>query len=50
LIVALWRHLQELVNQGYLKEFIINPGQPSETKVQKDHILWSLEEAMVHTP
>ena len=33
---SLRRKLQELVNRGYLKEFILNPGQPSETRVQKD--------------
>ena len=33
---SLWRQLRQLVNRGYLKEFILNPGQPSETKVQKE--------------
>jgi len=26
---------KELVNRGYIKEFILNPRQPSEVKVQK---------------
>ena len=30
------RQLQELVNRGYLKKFILNPWQFSETKVQKE--------------
>jgi len=30
------KQLQELINQGYLKEFILNPGEPSEVKVQKE--------------
>ena len=32
---SLQRQLQELVNQGYLQEFVLNPEQPSETKVKK---------------
>ena len=32
----LQKHLQELVNQGYLREFILNPEKPSEVKVQKE--------------
>jgi len=31
------RHLHDLVNQGYLREFTFSQGQPSETKVQKEH-------------
>ena len=27
--------LQKLVNRGYLQEFVLTPGQPSETKVKK---------------
>jgi len=27
------RQLQELINRGYLKEFILNPRKPSKTKV-----------------
>jgi len=32
---SLWRQLQELVNPGYLQEFVANPGQLLETKVRK---------------
>ena len=32
----LQKQLQELVNRGYLKEFILNPRKPSEVKVQKE--------------
>ena len=32
---SLWKQLQELMDWGYLKEFILNPGQSSEVKVQK---------------
>jgi len=32
---SFWRQLQELVNQGYLQKFVLNPGQLSETKVKK---------------
>ena len=30
------KRLQELMNQGYLKEFILDLGQPSEARVQRD--------------
>ena len=30
------KQLQELVNRGYLKEFILNLGEPSEVKVRKE--------------
>ena len=33
---SLRKQLHELVNRGYLKEFILNPGQPSKVKVQKE--------------
>ena len=32
---SLWRQLQELVERGYLQEFILNPVQPLEVKVHK---------------
>ena len=32
---TLRRYLQDLVNEGYLREFILNPGLPSEVKVQR---------------
>jgi len=33
---TLRRHLQGLINQGYLREFVLNPVQPSKIKVQKE--------------
>ena len=32
---TLQRHLQDLVNEGYLREFILNPGLPSKIRVQR---------------
>ena len=32
---SLKKQLLELVNRGYLKEFVLNPGQSSKVKVQK---------------
>ena len=33
---TLRRHLQDLVNEGYLWEFVLNPRLPSEVKVQRE--------------
>ena len=33
---SLRRHLQELKNRGYLKEFILKPRQPLKTREQKE--------------
>jgi len=47
-IIPFQRQLQELVNRGYLKEFILNPGQASETKVQKEVNQTSHQESQVN--
>ena len=33
---SLLKQLQELINRGYLKKFILNLGQPSKVKLQKE--------------
>jgi len=32
---TLKRHLQDLINKGYIWEFILNPERPSEVRVQR---------------